>query len=56
MRDYLKIWEIEEVLEATNLSYKEIKLIMMTMCDTAETCLCAAHSSSECTCGAWDGE
>ena len=56
MRDYLKLWEVKEVLDGTNLSDKEIQLLMMTMQDAAKTCLCAAHSYSECTCGAWESE
>jgi hypothetical protein len=54
MRDYLKMFEIEDVLIVSNLSDKEVQLIMKTMEDFAEACLCFAHSYNECVCGAWE--
>jgi hypothetical protein len=54
MRDYLKLFEIEDVLVVSNLSDKEVQLIMTTMKDFAEACLCFAHSYNECVCGAWE--
>jgi hypothetical protein len=54
MRDYLKMFEIEDVLIVSKLSDKEVQLIMKTMEDFAEACLCFAHSYNECVCGAWE--
>jgi hypothetical protein len=54
MRDYLKLFEIKEVLEKSDLSDKDVQLIMTTMEDYAEACLCFAHSYNECLCGAWE--
>jgi hypothetical protein len=55
MRDYLKLFEIKEVLDRCYLSENDIELIMANMEEEAETCLCSAFDESECTCGAWDG-
>ena len=53
MRDYLKLMEIEEVLERYDIDVEEI----MAECrKEAQTCLCFAHCDSECVCGAWDGD
>ena len=57
MRDYLKLHEIKEVLDRTHwLDDNEITLVMAYLTEEADTCLCSAHSYSECTCGAWDYE
>jgi hypothetical protein len=56
MRDYLKLYEIREVLSDTDLDDKEIQKLMIKMSQEAQRCLCAARSEYECTCGAWDYE
>jgi hypothetical protein len=56
MRDYLKLMEIEEVLERCDISVCDIEEIMVECRKEAQTCLCFAHCDSECVCGAWDLE
>lgn len=52
-RDYLKIYEIEEVL-ANAITPGMADIIMADMRREAEICLCAARDRMECCCGAWD--
>jgi hypothetical protein len=54
MRDYLKLFEIEDVLDDYCPDDKLANHLMTWMRIEAKTCLCFAHSESECTCGAWD--
>ena len=56
MRDYLQLREIEAVLHRSYLSENDIQLIMLNMEEEAETCLCAARNSDDCSCGAWPYE
>ena len=53
MRDYLKLFEVEKILYQ-HLEANYIKDIMRSMEAEANTCLCHAHNSSECMCGAWE--
>lgn len=55
MRDYLKLFEIEEVL-SSYFDEEKTKQLMEEMMIEAETCLCFARDENECTCGAWDDE
>jgi len=52
MRDYLKMFEIEQVLRGSDLNKEDIAILMTEMEIEAETCLCFAKDSSECVCGA----
>lgn len=54
MRDYLKLYEIESVLTDILEDHHEVRDFMDLFEQQADICLCAAHSSSECCCGAWD--
>lgn len=55
-RNYLTLTEIEEILERCDISACDTWQIMDECVKEAQTCLCFAHSESECTCGAWDDE
>lgn len=55
MRNYLLISEIEDVLEyCTGFNESQYETLMSKVEEVANTCLCAAHSYSECSCGAWE--
>lgn len=55
MRDYLKLHEIEELAELY-MSIEDCNAFMEAVKQSANTCLCAAHSTSECCCGAWEDD
>ena len=54
MRDYLKLSEIESILERYITDDTIYTEIIAAINNEAETCLCAALCSDECCCGAWE--
>lgn len=55
MRDYLKLWEVENIL-SQYLDQIDYESAMISVNREANTCLCHAYNHSECMCGAWEVE
>lgn len=52
MRDYLKTSEIIDIAEDF-LDEEDFESFRLRVESEAETCLCAARSYDDCSCGAW---